>query len=189
MMVGVKKVLIANRGVCACRIMKTCEKMAIDYVTIFTPDDYQSIHATESKEKYKVNSYGNIDDIIRVATASSSDGIHPGYGFQAENPIFPQKCNEAGIAFIGPTAENMLSLGNKIAAKQVGTLDGINMPTAPSSDLILDLQEALEWGHVIGYPVLLKSPNGGGGIGIERCEDKEQVNFRQIFLYRTVWQI
>lgn len=174
-MVAVRKILIANRGVCACRIMKTCRKMGIDYVTIFTDNDYQSLHVTQSTEKYLLGSYMDIDDIIRVAKASSSDAIHPGYGFQAENPVFPQKCSEAGVRFIGPTAENMLLFGNKIMARQVGKREEINMPIAPLSDLITNLQEALKWGDVIGYPVLLKSPHGGGGIGIELCENHEQV--------------
>jgi biotin carboxylase len=171
---GLKKILVANRGVCACRIIKTCKKMGIDYVTVYTEDDYQSLHVTQSKEKYPLASYADIEEIIGLAKQTSCDAIHPGYGFQAENPAFPQKCREAGIQFVGPTAENMLLLMCKIAAKQVAK--NVHVPTAPSSDVITNTQEALSLGDVIGYPIVLKSPNGGGGIGMQLCANREQVN-------------
>lgn len=174
-MAGVNKILVANRGVCACRIIKTCERIGSDYVTIYTEDDHRSLHVTLSKEKYQVASYMDIEEIVRLAKQTSCDAIHPGYGFQAENPIFPQKCAEVGVTFIGPTAENMLLLGCKITARKTAKNDDICLPTAPSSDVITNVQEALSLGDLIGYPVLLKSPKGGGGIGNELCENREQV--------------
>ncbi len=174
-MAGVRKILIANRGVCACRIIKTCKKMDIDYVTVYTEDDYQSLHVTESREKYPVASYMDIEEIIRLAKQTSCDAIHPGYGFQTENPVFPQKCVEAGITFVGPTEKDMLLLGCKIAARQTAKNNDIDLPTAHSSDVIKDVKDALSWGDIIGYPVLLKSTIGGGGIGMELCKNPEQV--------------
>ena len=173
-MVGVRKILVANRGVCACRIIKTCEKIGIEYVTIYTEDDYQSLHVKQSKEKCLVASYADIEEIIRLARQSSCNAIHPGYGFQSENPAFPRRCKEVGIIFVGPSAENML-FGCKIAAKQVAKKRDVNLPTAPSSDVITDTHDALSWADTLGFPVLLKSSNGGGGIGIELCENSEQV--------------
>lgn len=174
-MVETRKILIANRGVCACRIIKTCKKIGIDYVTVFTEDDKRSLHVTQSEEKYPVTSYTDVDEVIRLAKQTSCDAILPGYGFQAENPAFPRKCSEAGIIFVGPTAQNMLHLGCKIAAKRMARKSDVSLPTAPSSDVIKNLQDVLSWEAIIGYPVLLKPANGGGGIGMMLCENKEQV--------------
>lgn len=173
-MVGVQKILVANRGVCACRIIKTCEKIGIQYVTIYTEDDYQSLHVKQSKEKYLVASYTDIEGIVRLARQCSCNAIHPGYGFQSENPAFPTRCKEAGIIFVGPTSENML-YGCKIAAKQVAKNYDVNLPTTPSSDVITNTHDASSWADTLGYPVLLKPSNGGGGIGIELCENDDEV--------------
>ena len=172
---GISKILVANRGVCACRIIKTCTKMRIDYVTIFMLDDQHSLHTKNSKESYLVKSYMDMDEIIQIAKASSSDAIHPGYGFQAENPSFAEKCAEADITFIGPTAENMLLLGKKHAAREIATRPTVDLPTASASGLIPDVEHALYWGEVIGYPVFLKPSGGGGGIGMQPCKNQEEV--------------
>ncbi|XP_028406562.1 urea amidolyase-like [Dendronephthya gigantea] len=174
-MVRARKILIANRGVCASRIVKTCKEIGIGYTTIFTEEDYQSLHVTQSEEKYLVTSYMDIDEIIRLAKETLCDAIIPGYGFQAENPTFPRKCSEAGIIFVGPTAENMLHLGCKIAAKRIAEKNDVSLPTAPSSSVIKNIKDSISWATIIGYPVLLKPANGGGGIGIMLCENKEQL--------------
>ena len=175
-MAGFEKILIANRGVCACRIMKTCKNMGINYATIFTEDDYQSLHVTQSVEKHIVSSYMDIDEIISLAKKNTCKAIHPGYGFQSENPAFPQKCAQAGIMFVGPTAENMLLFSGKIVAKQVGKENDADFPTLPSSDIITTVDDALSWVEVIGYPIMFKPVHGGGGIGMELIENKEQVS-------------
>ena len=177
----VRKILVANRGVCACRIIKTCEKIGIQYATIYTEDDYHSLHVKQSKEKYLVASYTDIEEIIRLATQSSCNAILPGYGFQSENPAFPTRCEEAGIIFVGPTAENMF-YSCKVEAKQVAMNHAVNVPTTPSSNVITNTNDALSWADSLGYPVLIKPSNGGGGIGMELCENSEQVKLLS-FIY------
>ena len=175
----IKKLLIANRGVCAARIMKTCVKMNIDFVTIFTSDDQQLPHVKDSKESYPVTSYLDIDDIIRTARKCDATAIHPGYGFQSENYLFAEKCSEAGIIFIGPTADNLRVFSQKHIAKELAkSVIGINLTTIPDSGLVGSVDEAVRWATLVGYPVMLKLSAGGGGIGTQVCNDELQLRKR-----------
>ena len=175
-MTSLSKILIANRGVCACRIMKTCKKMNVAFVTVYTIEDRNSPHKKQATQTYPVESYMDMDEIIRVAKASSCDAIFPGYGFQAENPAFSKKCAEADIVFIGPTSENIELLGNKVESRRIAQRSEVGIATAPASDLVGDLEQALAWGEVIGYPLLVKPSDAGGGIGIVLCADRKELS-------------
>ena len=172
----IRKILIANRGVCACRIMETCTKMNIAFVTIFTKDDEESLHVRDSKESYLVASYMDIDGIIEIAKNCNTDAIHPGYGFQSENHLFAEKCSDAGLIFIGPTADNIRIFNQKHVAKQLAK--NVDIPTLPDSGLLRNADDAIQSAAAIGYPVVLKLTAGGGGIGMHICNDNSQLRKR-----------
>ena len=175
-----KKVLIANRGEVAIRIMRSCKEMGIKTVAVFSEADRTSHHVMYADEAYPIGpavakeSYLNIDKIIDVARESKADAIHPGYGFLSENPDFAEKCRENGILFIGPDAETMRMMGDKIQArirmKEAGVpiVPGIEQPIA-SSD------EAVRICNGIGYPVILKASMGGGGKGMRIVRNESEV--------------
>ena len=170
-----KKILIANRGEIALRIIKTLKKMGISSVAIYSDADEGTPHTLEADEAYHVGpaapseSYLNIDKIIQIARDCHAEAIHPGYGFLSENAEFSRRCEEAGIVFIGPTPANMISFGLKHEARKLA--EESNVPCLPGTALLSDVDAALESADSIGYPVLLKSTAGGGGIGMHVCED------------------
>lgn len=166
-----KKVLIANRGEIAIRIMATCREMGIRTVAVYSEADRHARHVREADEAYYIgpapaaNSYLRIDQIIDVARQSGAEAIHPGYGFLAENAAFVEACEQVGITFIGPPAPAMRLMGSKIAAKRLA--QSVGAPTIPgyngeSQDDAVLLQEALR----IGFPLLIKASAGGGGKGM-----------------------
>jgi acetyl-CoA carboxylase, biotin carboxylase subunit len=166
-----KKILIANRGEIAVRILRACREMGIPSVCVFSEVDRASLHIRLADEAYLIGpapsreSYLRIDKLMDVARRSGSDAIHPGYGFLAENPALPRACEDSGITFIGPSAETMERMGSKTAGKQLARR--AEVPTVPGTDEpIENLEDAQSLARVMGYPVLLKAVAGGGGKGM-----------------------
>ncbi len=166
-----KKILIANRGEIALRIIRTCKEMGISTVAVYSTADKDSLHVKFADEAVCIgppnskDSYLNIPAIIAAAELTNADAIHPGYGFLAENASFASVCQENEIKFIGPTPEMMLAMGDKATAK--ATMKKVGVPTIPGSDgLLKDLKEARKIAEEIGYPVILKATAGGGGKGM-----------------------
>ena len=175
-----KKVLIANRGAIACRIIRTLRRMGVGSVAVFSDADAGSLHVSQADEAVRIGpaaaaqSYLDADAVIAAARATGAEAIHPGYGFLSENTAFAARCESDGIAFIGPTPENILAFGLKHAARDLAQAHGV--PLAPGTDLLTDAIDALVAADRIGYPVILKATAGGGGIGMRVCEDAEQVS-------------
>src|SRR5690348_3605265 len=166
-----RKLLIANRGEIAVRIVRACRELGIKPVAIFSEADRNALHVRLADEAYAIGpapsreSYLRIDKIIDAAHRSGCDAIHPGYGFLAENAGLPRACAEAKITFIGPSAEAMEALGSKTAGRQLARRSDV--PTVPgTSDAIADPADAQALAQNMGYPVLLKAVAGGGGKGM-----------------------
>lgn len=166
-----KKVLIANRGEIACRIIRTLKRMGIQSVAIYSEADSGARHVLDADEAYCVGpapateSYLNTAKILQVAANAGAQAIHPGYGFLSENASFADDCEAAGIAFIGPTAQQMRDFGLKHTARELAEKNGV--PLLPGTGLLKDVAEATAAAEKIGYPVMLKSTAGGGGIGMQ----------------------
>jgi urea carboxylase len=166
-----KKVLIANRGAIACRIIRTLNRMGIQSVAVYSEADRHSMHVAQATEAVCVGpaaaaqSYLRADAILEAAKATGAEAIHPGYGFLSENPDFAEACGKAGIVFIGPKPDQMRAFGLKHRARELALAAGV--PLAPGSGLIANLSEAEAEAERIGYPVMLKSTAGGGGIGLQ----------------------
>ena len=166
-----RKVLIANRGEIAVRILRACREMGIPSACVFSEVDRTSLHVRLAEEAYLIGpapsreSYLRIDKLIDVAHRSGCDAIHPGYGFLAENPALPRACTDAGITFIGPPAEAMETMGSKTAGKQLARR--AEVPTVPGRDEPIETaDEAQALAQAMGYPVVLKAVAGGGGKGM-----------------------
>lgn len=166
-----KKVLIANRGAIACRIIRTLDRMGVASVAVYSEADRHAMHVAKAGEAVAIGpaaaaqSYLRGDAILAAAKATGAEAIHPGYGFLSENPDFADACAEAGIVFIGPRPEHMRAFGLKHRARELALTAGV--PLAPGSDLIDNLAAARVEAERIGYPVMLKSTAGGGGIGLQ----------------------
>ncbi|WP_303859709.1 pyruvate carboxylase [Alkalibaculum bacchi] len=171
------KVLIANRGEIAIRIIRACKELGITTVAIYAEEDKLSLFRRKADEAYliedhrgPVDAYLNMDKIISLAKKKNVDAIHPGYGFLAENPVFARKCEKEGITFIGPTYQMMEQLGDKIQSKIVAHKVGV--PTIPGVEKpITSDEDALEFAKIAGYPVMLKAAAGGGGRGMRIVEN------------------
>ncbi|MEJ6122245.1 urea carboxylase [Vibrio sp. 2-Bac 85] len=167
------KILIANRGAIACRIIRTLSAMGIESVSIYSQADADSLHVSQADHAYSLGeggakqTYLDIDKVIAIAKESGAQAIHPGYGFLSENVEFVTACEANGLVFLGPTTEQMLQFGLKHRARELA--EQANVPLLPGSDLLVDLDDALKCAEKIGYPVMLKSTAGGGGIGMQRC--------------------
>ncbi len=167
-----RKILIANRGEIALRIIRACKEMGIKTVAVYSTADKDSLHVKYADESVCIGpppsskSYLNVSSIISAAEVTDSEAIHPGYGFLAENPNFVEICENCGVKFIGPTAENINLLGNKKNARKL--VKGLGIPVLPGSDEIGDDERELKKvAEDIGYPVVLKASFGGGGRGIK----------------------
>ncbi|MBU4075923.1 MAG: acetyl-CoA carboxylase biotin carboxylase subunit, partial [Euryarchaeota archaeon] len=174
------KVLIANRGEIAIRIMRACRELDIKTVAVYSDVDKHALFAKYADEAYHIGpapaseSYLNMDKILDIAHRTGSEGIHPGYGFLAENPDFADRCNKEGITFIGPTGHAIRSMGSKIESKKV--MKAAGLPVIPGSDGgISDHDKALDIAESIGYPVIVKASSGGGGIGMKVVRKKEEL--------------
>ncbi|WP_425805341.1 urea carboxylase [Desulfitobacterium sp. Sab5] len=173
------KVLIANRGAIACRIERTLRKMGIKSAAVYTKADQDSLHVIQADEAVLIGdgsakeSYLNAELILKTAISVGAQAIHPGYGFLSENPDFARSCAENGIVFIGPSPEQIEWFGLKHSARLTAAEAGVPLPQG--TGLLQGLDEALAEAARIGYPVMLKSTAGGGGIGMRICEDEEKL--------------
>jgi urea carboxylase len=172
-----RKVLVANRGVIARRIMRTLKKLGVASVAVYSEADAGSLHTLDADEAICIgaprpaDSYLNVDRVLAAARATGAEAIHPGYGFLSENADFVDACVAAGIVFIGPTAAQIRDFGRKHTARALATAHGV--PVLPGSPLLAAVDEARKAAADIGYPVLLKSTAGGGGIGMRRCDSED----------------
>jgi len=175
----IEKVLIANRGEIALRVIRTCKRLGIKTVAVYSDEDYDSMHVKQASEAYHIGeaapakSYLNQEKILETILSSGADAIHPGYGFLSENSDFASTCEKNNINFIGPSAKSMDLCGDKMQCK--AAMLKAKVPTVPGSPgLVKDVEEALKIANDISYPVLLKSVFGGGGRGIRLVNnDKE----------------
>ncbi|WP_295870766.1 urea carboxylase [uncultured Zhongshania sp.] len=171
-----QKVLIANRGAIATRIIRTLKSFNITAVAVYAEADARSLHVRNADEAYSLgdgaaaDTYLNADKILAIAKECGAEAIHPGYGFLSENANFVGNCEAAGIAFIGPTAQHMLDFGLKHGAREIA--ESVGVPLPPGTGLLNDLESAVSQASAIGYPVMLKSTAGGGGIGMQVCHDE-----------------
>ena len=176
----IKKILVANRGEIAIRVMRSCREMEITSIAIFSEADRTAKHVLYADEAYCVGpaaskeSYLNIEKIIEVAKECHADAIHPGYGFLSENATFARHCQEENIIFIGPDPETMEAMGDKISARIKMIEAGV--PVVPGTqENLKSVEEAVELCNKIGYPVMLKASMGGGGKGMRLIHSAEEV--------------
>lgn len=174
-----KKVLIANRGAIACRVIRSLKKLGIQSVTVYSEADRDSLHVSLADEAIFIGdsaaqqSYLNIEKILAAAQHTGAEAIHPGYGFLSENAAFCDLCEQHGIAFIGPTSQQMRDFGLKHTARALAIQN--HVPLLPGSQLLIDLDDALLQADQIGYPVMLKSTAGGGGIGMRLVWNEQEL--------------
>jgi acetyl-CoA carboxylase, biotin carboxylase subunit len=175
-----RKVLIANRGEIALRVISACKEMGIRTVAVYSEADRNSLHVRFADEAICIgpprsaDSYLNVPAVISAAEIADVDAIHPGYGLLSENANFAEVCRASNIKFIGPPPEVTRMMGEKSTARQ--TMKKAKVPILPGSDgVIADENEALEWAKDVGYPVILKAVAGGGGRGMRICRNKEEL--------------
>jgi urea carboxylase len=181
-----KKILIANRGVIACRIVRTLKSMGIASVAVYSDADRHSQHVADADEAIHIGpapaseSYLRVDAILDAARKTGAQAIHPGYGFLSENADFAQACSDAGLTFIGPTPAQMQAFGLKHTARELATANDV--PLLPGSGLLANAEQAVAEAARIGYPVMLKSTAGGGGIGMQLVwrEDELHAAFQSV---------
>lgn len=176
----IKKILIANRGEIAVRIIQACKELNIETVAVYSEADAESLHVQLADEAYCIgpaaskDSYLNITQIMSVATLTGVDAIHPGYGFLAENVDFAEICGACNITFIGPSPHAIQQMGIKDVARK--TMQQAEVPVVPGSDgIIKNDEEALKLADEIGYPIMIKATAGGGGRGIRRARNQEEL--------------
>ncbi|MBS2969586.1 acetyl-CoA carboxylase biotin carboxylase subunit [Metabacillus sp. KIGAM252] len=176
----IKKLLIANRGEIAVRIIRACKELEIETVAVFSEADRDALHVQLADEAYCIgptssrDSYLNFTNIISVANLTGTDAIHPGYGFLAENADFAELCRECSITFVGPSPEAISKMGTKDVARE--TMREANVPIVPGSrGIIKNIEEAVSLAEEIGYPVIIKATAGGGGKGIRVARDQKDL--------------
>ncbi|MCH5487695.1 5-oxoprolinase/urea amidolyase family protein [Pseudomonas syringae] len=173
------KLLIANRGAIACRILRTLRTLQVKGVAVYSEADAASLHLMQADEAHSLGeggaagTYLAVDKILAIANASGTKAIHPGYGFLSENAAFAQACEDAGIAFVGPTPEQLRVFGLKHTARALAKQHGV--PMLEGTELLDSLESAIAAARTIGYPVMLKSTAGGGGIGMRVCRSAEEL--------------
>ncbi|MGG3940500.1 acetyl-CoA carboxylase biotin carboxylase subunit [Peribacillus psychrosaccharolyticus] len=176
----IKKILIANRGEIAVRIIRACKELGIETVAVFSEADREALHVQLADEAYCIgpksskDSYLNITNIISTAKLTGTDAIHPGYGFLAENADFAELCRECSLIFIGPSPEAISKMGTKDVARE--TMKDAGVPIVPGSKgIIKDTPEAVELAEKLGYPVIIKATAGGGGKGIRVARNEQEL--------------
>ncbi|MCC6501861.1 MAG: acetyl-CoA carboxylase biotin carboxylase subunit [Deltaproteobacteria bacterium] len=174
-----KKVLIANRGEIATRVIRACKELGIPTVAIYSEEDATSLYVKKADESYMVGpgpiqGYLNIHRLVDLATKVGVDAIHPGYGFLSENPKFPHLCEKKGITFIGPSSQTITDMGDKVMARKMMVKAGV--PILPGTqDAIKDVDEAVEFARKIGYPIMVKASGGGGGRGLRVARTEKEL--------------
>jgi acetyl-CoA carboxylase biotin carboxylase subunit len=174
-----RKVLVANRGEIALRVIRACQELEIPAVAVYSDADEEALHARHADEAVRIGpppagkSYLNVEALIEAAKETGAEGIHPGYGFLAENASFAAACRDAGLTFIGPSAEAIEKMGNKSAARRIAT--DAEVPVVPGSEESTSDDDAVETAGEIGYPVMVKAAAGGGGRGIRVAENEEEL--------------
>ena len=179
-MAKINKILIANRGEIAVRIIRTCREMRITSVVVFSEADKKALHVKLADEAYFIGpssplkSYLNIDKIISIAKKCKADAIHPGYGFLAENSLFVKRCKEEGIIFIGPPSEPMEIMGKKTRSRKKMIEAGV--PVIPGTvEPVKNERDLLETAKKISFPLLLKASAGGGGKGMRLVKNEDEL--------------
>ena len=177
---GIGKLLIANRGEIALRIIRSCREMGISTVAVYSTVDRNALHVQLADEAVCVGdppsgrSYLNIPNIIAAATSRGADAIHPGYGFLAENDRFAEICSAHGLIFVGPSPESIRAMGDKSTAK--ATMQRVGVPTIPGSEgLLSSVDEAAQLAGSMGYPVMIKATAGGGGRGMRLVRSADEL--------------
>ncbi|MEW9674165.1 acetyl-CoA carboxylase biotin carboxylase subunit [Ammoniphilus sp. 3BR4] len=175
-----QKILIANRGEIAVRVIRTCRLMGIGTVAIYSEADAEAPHVEMADEAYLVggprvaDSYLNMEKIIEIAKSSGAEAVHPGYGLLSENAAFARKCEEAGVVFIGPSADVISQMGSKIESRRA--MEKAGVPVVPGIlNPLADVEEAVQVAQEMGYPVMLKASAGGGGIGMQIVRNEEEI--------------
>lgn len=173
-----RKILIANRGEIAVRIIRACAEMGIRSVAIYSEVDRFALHVKKADESYCIGSeplagYLNIYALVDLAAATGCDAVHPGYGFLSENAQFARACKERGLIFIGPDADVIHRMGDKTEARNAMINAGI--PVTPGTENLASVEDALTAAEKIGYPIMLKATSGGGGRGIRRCDNADDL--------------
>ena len=175
-----KKILIANRGEIAARIMRTCRALGIKTVGVYSEADAEAVHVKQADEAYLLGgprvteSYMKIDKILEAAHQSKAEAIHPGYGLLSENAEFARRCEEEGFVFIGPSPAVISEMGSKIASRKA--MEKAGVPVVPGvTRSLADAEEAIEVAESIGYPVMLKASAGGGGIGMQVVHSADEI--------------
>ena len=180
------KILIANRGEVAVRVIRACKEMGIKTVAIYSEADRTALHAEMADESFCIggplvkDSYLNMNAIITLAKRVDAEAIHPGYGMLSENPDFAMLCEENGISLIGPGADVMRKMGQKEMARDLAIK--AKVPVTPGSPILEDEIDALKWAETVGYPVILKARAGGGGKGIRIVREERELRnaFEQV---------
>jgi acetyl-CoA carboxylase, biotin carboxylase subunit len=174
-----KKVLIANRGEIARRVVRACRELDLTTVAVYSEADEEALHVREADEALAIgkaharHSYLNVDTLIRAARESGADAIHPGYGFLSESARFAAACDAAGIVFVGPSADAIAAMGDKAAARRLAR--EADVPVVPGGDASQDVEASLATADEVGYPVLVKAAAGGGGRGIKTARDADEL--------------
>lgn len=174
-----KKILIANRGEIACRVIKACRELGINSVAVYSEIEERAKHVLDADEAFNIGqapvakSYLLAERIIEVAIQCGAEAIHPGYGLLAENPEFAEMCLKAGLIFIGPPAPAIRAMGNKTKARQL--MEKAGVPVIPGTNDIQNVDAALAFSKQIGYPVMVKAVSGGGGIGMQIANSDEEL--------------
>jgi len=174
------RILIANRGAIACRIIRTLRRMGVGSVAVYSAADRHSLHVRSADEAVGIGpaaaaqSYLSVDALLRAAASTGAQAIHPGYGFLSENAEFAEACADAGVVFIGPTPSQMRQFGLKHTAREIARANGV--PLLPGTGLLTSVRDAVDAARAIAYPVMLKSTAGGGGIGMRLCRDESELS-------------
>lgn len=181
---NISRMLVANRGEIAVRIIRTCRVLGIETVLVVSEADRDSIGSRLADRSIvigppNVSTYLNISSLIKAAKATGADALHPGYGFLSEKQELAKACSDNGIIFIGPRADHIEKMGNKLIARKLAT--GIGVPVLPGSDKVSSYQEVLDVVGKIGYPIMIKAAAGGGGRGMKIVTETDSGNLKQLF--------